>query len=66
MNMKKIDNTDVKIIKLLQKNGRMTNTEIAKETGVAEATIRYRMQAFQGEIYSGCRNYRSHEAGQWH
>ncbi len=42
--MKGIDATDRKIIKLLQKNGRMPNTEIAKRTGITETTVRYRMQ----------------------
>ena len=42
--MKKlIDDTDKKIIKLLQKNGRLTNTEIAKELGVTEGAIRKRL-----------------------
>ena len=49
--MKKIDKTDIKIIKLLQKNGRMSNTEIAKDVGVAEATVRYRMQRLIKEDY---------------
>ena len=42
--MKGIDKIDKKIIKLLQKNGRMPNTEIAKQTGITETTVRYRMQ----------------------
>lgn len=49
--MKKIDKTDTKIIKLLQKNGRLTNTEIAKDIGIAEATVRYRMQRLLKEEY---------------
>jgi len=49
--VKKIDKTDIKIIKLLQKNGRMSNTEIAKDVGVAEATVRYRMQRLFKEEY---------------
>ena len=42
--MKGIDQTDRKIIKLLQQNGRMANTEIAKQTGINETTVRYRLQ----------------------
>lgn len=49
--MKKIDKTDVAIIKLLQKNGRMSNTEIAKLAGVSEATVRYRLQRLLNENY---------------
>jgi len=49
--MKKIDNIDTKIIKLLQKNGRMSNTEIAKRVGVSETTVRYRMQRLIKEEY---------------
>jgi Lrp/AsnC family transcriptional regulator for asnA, asnC and gidA len=40
----KIDATDVTILKLLQKNGRMSNTEIARLSGVSENTVRYRLQ----------------------
>jgi len=49
--MKKIDKTDTKIIKLLQKNGRMSNTEIAKNAGISETTVRYRMQRLIKEEY---------------
>jgi len=49
--MKGIDATDRKIIKLLQKNGRMPNTEIAKRTGITETTVRYRMQRLLKEEY---------------
>jgi len=49
--MKKIDKTDEKIIKLLQKNGRMSNTEIAKHAGISETTVRYRMQRLIKEEY---------------
>jgi Lrp/AsnC family transcriptional regulator for asnA, asnC and gidA len=49
--MNKIDQTDVKIIKLLQKNGRMSNTEIAKNAGISETTVRYRMQKLIKEKY---------------
>jgi Lrp/AsnC family transcriptional regulator for asnA, asnC and gidA len=49
--MKGIDAIDRKIIKLLQKNGRMPNTEIAKRTGITETTVRYRMQRLLKEEY---------------
>ncbi len=49
--MNKIDQTDIKIIKLLQKNGRMSNTEIAKNAGISETTVRYRMQRLIKEKY---------------
>ncbi|MEN8244032.1 MAG: Lrp/AsnC family transcriptional regulator [Thermodesulfobacteriota bacterium] len=48
---KRIDATDMKIIRLLQKNGRMSNTEIAKQTGVSETTIRYRLQRLTREEF---------------
>lgn len=35
---------DYKIIRLLQKNGRIPNTEIAKKLGISEATVRNRLQ----------------------
>jgi Lrp/AsnC family transcriptional regulator for asnA, asnC and gidA len=38
-----IDQTDCRIIELLQKDGRMPNTMIAKQLGVSEATVRSRM-----------------------
>lgn len=40
----KIDKIDSKIICLLQKDGRMPNTEIAKHVGITEATVRNRLQ----------------------
>ena len=48
---KRIDATDMKIIRLLQKNGRMSNTDIAKKAGVSETTVRYRMQRLTKEDY---------------
>ena len=35
---------DYKIFRLLQKNGRIPNTEIAKILGISEATVRKRLQ----------------------
>ena len=40
----RLDNTDFTIIGLLQKDGRMPSSEIAKKTGVSEATVRYRLK----------------------
>ena len=40
----RLDATDFKIIGLLQKDGRMPSSEIAKTTGVSEATVRYRLK----------------------
>ena len=48
---KRIDATDMKIISLLQQNGRMSNTDIAKKAGVSETTVRYRMQRLTKEDY---------------
>lgn len=39
-----IDSIDSKIICLLQKDGRMPNTEIAKKVGITEGTVRNRLQ----------------------
>ncbi|MCF8068971.1 MAG: Lrp/AsnC family transcriptional regulator [Desulfobacterales bacterium] len=39
-----LDDTDSQIIRLLETNGRMPNTEIAKQTGISEATVRKRLQ----------------------
>ncbi len=48
--MKKlIDDVDKKIIKLLQNNGRLTNTEIAKKLNVTEGAIRKRLNRLVGE-----------------
>lgn len=41
---KRLDNTDFEIIGLLQKDGRMPSSEIAKKTGVSEATVRYHLK----------------------
>ena len=40
----RLDRTDKNIIALLQKDGRMPSSEIAKKTGVSEATVRYRLK----------------------
>lgn len=48
---KKIDSIDCKMIHLLQKDGRIPNTEIAKELGVSEATVRARLSRLIEEEY---------------
>ena len=40
----RLDATDLAIIGLLQKDGRMPSSEIAKKSGVSEATVRYRLK----------------------
>ncbi|MBI9092325.1 MAG: Lrp/AsnC family transcriptional regulator [Desulfobacterium sp.] len=50
-NKKSIDDTDRKIIALLQKDGRLSNTMIAKELGVSEATVRTRLNRLINEEY---------------
>jgi len=38
-----MDKLDLKIIKVLERNGRASNTEIAKKTNVSEGTVRKRI-----------------------
>ncbi len=40
---KAIDAVDCQMIRLLQKDGRIPNTEIAKQIGISEATVRTRL-----------------------
>ncbi|MCP4023281.1 MAG: Lrp/AsnC family transcriptional regulator [Desulfobacteraceae bacterium] len=40
---KPVDHIDSKIIKLLQKDGRLSNTDIAKEINLSEGTVRTRL-----------------------
>ncbi len=47
----KIDQTDCKIIELLQKDGRMPNTMIAKKLKISEATVRSRLNRLTKEKY---------------
>ncbi|MBT4290542.1 MAG: Lrp/AsnC family transcriptional regulator [Deltaproteobacteria bacterium] len=49
--IKELDKTDCKIIQLLQKDGSLSNTFIAKELGIAEATVRTRLKRLIGEAY---------------
>ena len=44
-----IDATDRKIVALLQLDGRMSNVDIARELGVAEGTVRKRIDRMLGE-----------------
>lgn len=46
-----LDETDQKIIELLQRDGRMPNTVIAKDLGVSEATVRTRLARLIKEEY---------------
>jgi len=46
-----IDAMDRKIIALLQEDGRMSNTEIARRLGVAEGTIRRRLDRLVSEDF---------------
>ena len=40
---KALDSVDCQMIQLLQKDGRISNTEIAKSIGISEATVRTRL-----------------------
>lgn len=44
-----IDQVDHKIISLLQQDGRMSNSEIARKLGVAEGTVRHRIERLLNE-----------------
>ncbi len=46
-----IDGVDCEIIQLLQKDGRIANTDIAKKIGVSEATVRSRLDRLVKEDY---------------
>jgi len=48
---RKIDKTDSDIIEMLQKDGRLSNTTIAKKLGVSEATVRARLSRLVNEEY---------------
>jgi Lrp/AsnC family transcriptional regulator for asnA, asnC and gidA len=48
---KTIDVVDFRMIELLQKDGRISNTEIAKTIGISEATVRTRLQRLIQEEY---------------
>lgn len=42
--MTKMDRIDVEIVRLLQADGRLPNTEIGRRLGIAEATVRKRIE----------------------
>ena len=46
-----IDSVDCEIIRLLQKDGRIANTDIAKKIGISEATVRSRLDRLVKEQY---------------
>ena len=46
-----IDRVDCEIIRLLQKDGRIANTDIAKKVGISEATVRSRLDRLVKENY---------------
>jgi Lrp/AsnC family transcriptional regulator for asnA, asnC and gidA len=48
---KSLDQTDREIIKLLQKDGRLSNTVIAKKLEISEATVRLRLNRLIKEEY---------------
>lgn len=51
MKKKMLDQIDCQMIELLQKDGRIPNTEIAKRLGVSEATVRSRLNRLIEEGY---------------
>jgi Lrp/AsnC family transcriptional regulator for asnA, asnC and gidA len=48
---KALDSVDCQLIRLLQKDGRISNTEIAKNIGISEATVRTRLNRLIEEEY---------------
>lgn len=44
-----LDNTDLEIIRYLREDGRMSYTQIARELGIAEGTVRNRVSRLQDE-----------------
>ncbi len=48
---KNLDQVDCQMIQLLQKDGRITNTDIAKKIGLSEATVRTRLNRLIEEEY---------------
>ena len=45
------DQIDCRMIELLQKDGRISNTDIAKKIGISEATVRTRLNRLIEEEY---------------
>lgn len=48
---RRLDRVDCEMIRLLQKDGRIPNTEIAKRIGISEATVRSRLNRLTSEGY---------------
>ena len=48
---KALDSVDCQMIELLQKDGRISNTDIAKNIGISEATVRTRLNRLIEEKY---------------
>jgi Lrp/AsnC family transcriptional regulator, regulator for asnA, asnC and gidA len=48
---KMLDQVDCQMIELLQKDGRISNTDLAKEIGISEATVRTRLNRLINEEY---------------
>jgi Lrp/AsnC family transcriptional regulator for asnA, asnC and gidA len=48
---KTVDAVDCRMIELLQKDGRISHTEIAKSLGISEATVRTRLQRLIQQEY---------------
>jgi Lrp/AsnC family transcriptional regulator, regulator for asnA, asnC and gidA len=48
---KKLDDIDAMIIQLLQKDGRLSNTDIAKKMEISETTVRSRLKRLIDEEY---------------
>jgi Lrp/AsnC family transcriptional regulator for asnA, asnC and gidA len=48
---KTLDSVDCQMIQLLQKDGRISNTDIAKNIGISEATVRTRLNRLIEEKY---------------
>ena len=46
-----LDAVDSEMIRLLQKDGRMSHTDMARELGISEATVRNRMKKLMDEEY---------------
>lgn len=49
--VRKLDKLDCQIVNLLQQDGRLSNTSIAKQLGIAEATVRTRLKRLINEHY---------------
>ena len=60
-----IDGVDCAIIQLLQKDGRITNIEIARKLKVSAATVRARMKRRIDEKINQILGYRPGLTGEW-